>query len=161
MTIHRRSNRQYVAMTDDELWQFLAEQKVMLFSFVLGDGYPHLSPIWYVTMDHVIYFRATSNKVKATVTDGAKVCCAVEQGEKFTDLRGAIIWGRARVIRDQHLIERYNVLAREKYTGLSSADLSVPEEWARQREEDPYTFIAVAPERLSSWDNRKLNSWTA
>lgn len=161
MTIHRRSNRQYVAMTDEEVWQFVAEQKVMLFSFVLANGYPHLSPIWYVTLDDVIYFRVTSNKVKATVADGAKVCCAVEEGEKYTDLRGAIIWGRATVVRDQHLVERYKLLAREKYSGVASADLSVPEEWARQREADPYTFIAIVPERISSWDNRKLDSWAS
>jgi len=160
MTSYARANRQYVAMSEPEVWQFLDTARVMSFSFVRADGYPHVSPVWFVAMDRTLYFRTTGDKAKARLAQDSRVCCAVEDGERFTDLRGVILWGRAAVADEPDTIERYSALAAVKYAGLSSRDLRVPERWAADRAEQRQTLTAVRVERVASWDNRRLDGWT-
>src|SRR6202167_5594470 len=154
-----RANRQYVAMTSDEVWQFVDSQKVMHVALAGEDGYPHVTPVWHVSIDRVVYFRATSNKVKAKLADDAKVCCALDDGEGFTELRGVIIRGHARVLTDHKLLRRCSELIDVKYTGLRSRDLGVPDRWLAARDAESSSMIAVTPVRISSWDNSKLDAW--
>jgi nitroimidazol reductase NimA-like FMN-containing flavoprotein (pyridoxamine 5'-phosphate oxidase superfamily) len=154
-----RVNKQYVAMTTTEVWQFIDSQKVMYAAFVDENDYPHVTPVWHVSIDRTIYFRATSNKVKAKLAGDARVCCTVADGEKFTELRGVVVRGRSRVVSDPALVGRCGDLMDEKYVGLRSRDLNVPDRWLAARNAEPSTMIEVTPERISSWDNRKLESW--
>jgi nitroimidazol reductase NimA-like FMN-containing flavoprotein (pyridoxamine 5'-phosphate oxidase superfamily) len=154
-----RANRQYVAMTPDEVWQFVDSQKVMRVAFSDQNGYPHVTPVWHVSIDRVVYFRATSNKVKAKLADDAKVCCELDDGEGFTELRGVVIRGHARVLTEPALIRRCSELIDVKYTGLRSRDLGVPDRWLAARDAERSSMIEVTPVRISSWDNSKLDSW--
>lgn len=152
---HRRANRQYIAMSDDELWRFLDEQRLMTVAFAT-DSYPHLTPVWYVVAEHALFFRASSNKAKAKLADGALVSCSVEGGDAFTELRGAMIRGAAEHVSDPVMIERYHRLKAEKYAGLSSDYLDMPESWRVERAREQPVIIRITPHRMSSWDNRKL-----
>lgn len=156
MIEYRRANKQYVAMTEAEVWSFIDARKVMFIAFVGADGYPHLTPVWHVSDGARIWFRATSNKVKVKLADGAKVCCAFEDGVRFTELRGVVLWGRSSIVRDPAVLERYDALKARKFAGLSSQDLPMPAEWLRERSTETHTIVEVVPERISSWDNRKL-----
>jgi nitroimidazol reductase NimA-like FMN-containing flavoprotein (pyridoxamine 5'-phosphate oxidase superfamily) len=154
-----RANRQYVAMTPDEVWQFVDSQQQMYVALSGEDGYPHVTPVWHVSIDQVLYFRATSNKVKAKLADDAKVCCALADGQGFTELRGVVIRGHARVLGDPELIRRCSELIDVKYAGLRSRDLGVPDRWLAARDAESSSMIQVAPVRISSWDNSKLDAW--
>jgi nitroimidazol reductase NimA-like FMN-containing flavoprotein (pyridoxamine 5'-phosphate oxidase superfamily) len=156
---HVRVNRQYVAMTSAEVWRFVDSQKVMFVAFVDENEYPHVTPVWHVSIDGTLYFRATSTKVKAKLADHAKVCCTLADGERFTELRGVVIRGRAQVLTDDALIKRCGDLIDEKYVGLRSRDLNVPGRWLAARNAEASSMIEVTPERISSWDNSKLDSW--
>lgn len=156
---YRRVNRQYVAMTTAEVWEFVDAQKVAFAAFVDHDLYPHVTPVWYISIAGTIYFRATSNKVKAKLADGARMCFTIADGEGFTQLRGVVIRGRSRIVTDQALIERCGELLDEKYAGLRSRDLGVPDRWLAARDLDRSSMVAVTPERISSWDNSKLDAW--
>jgi nitroimidazol reductase NimA-like FMN-containing flavoprotein (pyridoxamine 5'-phosphate oxidase superfamily) len=157
---YRRVNRQYVAMTTAQVWEYIDSQRVAFAAFVDGDLYPHVTPVWYVSIDGMVYFRATSNKVKAKLADDARVCVTIADGEGFTELRGVVIRGRSRILTDPALIERCSELLDRKYTGLRSRDLGVPGHWLAARDLDASSMVAVTPERISSWDNSKLNEWT-
>jgi nitroimidazol reductase NimA-like FMN-containing flavoprotein (pyridoxamine 5'-phosphate oxidase superfamily) len=156
---YTRANKQYVAMTKAEVWRFIDSQKIMRVAFVDEDGYPHVTPVWQVAVDGMLYFRATSNKVKAKLAGEAKVCCTLDDGERFTELRGVLIRGRTRVLADAALIRHCTDLIDAKYTGLRSRDLGVPDQWLTARESEAHSMIEVTPERISSWDNSKLASW--
>jgi nitroimidazol reductase NimA-like FMN-containing flavoprotein (pyridoxamine 5'-phosphate oxidase superfamily) len=156
---YRRVNRQYVAMTTAEVWEFVDSQRVAFVAFVDRDMYPHVTPVWYVSIAGTLYFRATSNKVKAKLADNARVCCTFADGERFTELRGVVIRGRSRLLNDPALIERCSELLDKKYAGLRSRDLDVPDRWLAARDLDSSSMVAVAPERISSWDNSKLDAW--
>jgi nitroimidazol reductase NimA-like FMN-containing flavoprotein (pyridoxamine 5'-phosphate oxidase superfamily) len=157
---YRRANRQYVAMTAAEVWDYIGSQKVAFAAFVDGDLYPHVTPVWYVAITGTVYFRATSNKVKAKLADDARVCITIADGEGFTELRGVVIRGRSRILADPAVIELCSELLDEKYAGLRSRDLGVPGHWLAARDLDSSSMVAVTPERIASWDNSKLNEWT-
>jgi nitroimidazol reductase NimA-like FMN-containing flavoprotein (pyridoxamine 5'-phosphate oxidase superfamily) len=156
---YARVNRQYVAMTTEEVWDFVDSQKVMYAAFVDENEYPHVTPVWHVSIGELVYFRATSNKVKAKLADNAKVCCTLADGEGFTELRGVVIRGHSRVLDDPELIQRCNELMDAKYTGLRSRDLGVSGRWLAARDSESSTMIEVTPVKISSWDNSKLDSW--
>src|SRR4051812_13938642 len=135
MTIaYRRANKQYVAMSEQDVWRFIGDQKVMFFALVAEDGYPHVTPVWFVAVDQKLYFRAQPYKVKARLADGAKVCCALEEGATYPEMRGAVIRGRSRQVGDEpSLIERVTAQETEKYRGMGHTSLKAPDEWRRER----------------------------
>jgi nitroimidazol reductase NimA-like FMN-containing flavoprotein (pyridoxamine 5'-phosphate oxidase superfamily) len=156
---YKRVNRQYVAMTTDEVWSFIDSQKVMFVGYTDSNGDPHVTPVWHIRIDGTVYFRATSNKVKAKLADNSPVCCTIADGERFTELRGVVIRGNSRLVRAAGLVERCSELLDEKYVGLRSRDLQVPERWMAARELDGSSMIEVTPWQISSWDNSKLDAW--
>src|SRR5258708_37998880 len=83
MISYRRINRQYVAMSEEEVWDYLEPKNTIYVAFVQDDGYPHLTPVWFVVMDRKLYFRGSSYKVKFRLARSAKVCCACDDGTKY------------------------------------------------------------------------------
>jgi len=160
MVRYGRVYKSYVAMTRDEVWRFIDEQRTMFVAFETGDGYPHLTPVWFVVADEKLYFRTSAGKAKAALAEAGRVCCSVADGERFTELRGVMVRGRTRLVSEADLLEQYRRLKAVKYAGLTSADLDVPDEWSRSRDADGPTIVEITPERISSWDNSKLASWS-
>ncbi len=159
MATYGRVHKSYVAMTRDEVWRFIDAQRTMFVAFGVDDDFPHLTPVWYVLADQKLYFRTSAGKMKARLADAGRVCCSIADGERFTELRGVMVRGRTRLVSEADLVERYRQLKAVKYAGLTSADLEVPDLWSRSRGAEAQAIIEIAPERISSWDNRKLASW--
>ena len=159
MATYGRVHKSYVAMTPEEVWRFIDGQRTMFIAFGTDDGFPHLTPVWYVLADEKLYFRTTTGKTKAKLADAGRVCCSIADGERFTELRGVMVRGRTRLVSEADLTEQYQRLKAVKYAGLTSADLEVPDLWSRARSAEAQTIIEITPERITSWDNRKLASW--
>jgi nitroimidazol reductase NimA-like FMN-containing flavoprotein (pyridoxamine 5'-phosphate oxidase superfamily) len=143
-------------MTPDEVWQFLASQPTLFFALVAADGYPFVTPVWFVLKDHVIWFHGASYKAKFALADGAKVCCTCADGERYPELRGVVIRGRSSVVRDSAHLDDVESRMRAKYADRTFKQAEVPEAWLLARRGETKTWIAVHPERISSWDNTKL-----
>lgn len=159
MISYRRANRQYLPMTEEEVWRYLeSRQGAMFVAFVREDGYPHLTPVWFVAVDRKLYFSGKSYKAKMRLADSAKVCCSWEDGFRYTELRGVALWGRSRVVDDPAVIERVKALLKAKNAGRAYEQSEVPGDWARERRSESTTIVEIQPERVSSWDNRKLRS---
>jgi nitroimidazol reductase NimA-like FMN-containing flavoprotein (pyridoxamine 5'-phosphate oxidase superfamily) len=145
-------------MTESESWKHLAAQQTLFVSFVQEDGYPHVSPVRFVIIDQRIYFRGKSYKVKMKLADGAKVCCAWDNGGlRFWDLRGAVIFGRSRVIDDPDLLSHVARLLKAKYAGRTAeTGPDGSSRWMQARSLERPTVVEIQPERVSTWDNTKL-----
>src|ERR1700694_2426254 len=109
---HRRANRQYIAMRDNELWSFIDSQKKLYVAFPMENGYPHVSPIWFCVLDKKLYLRTQDYKVKTQLARNGKACCTLDEGQAYRTLRGVIIWGSSRVLTEQPLIERIEKIMR-------------------------------------------------
>jgi nitroimidazol reductase NimA-like FMN-containing flavoprotein (pyridoxamine 5'-phosphate oxidase superfamily) len=156
LVLYRRANRQYVAMSREEVWRFLESQRRVYLGFSMENGYPHVTPIWFVLIGKRIYMRAQDYKVKVGLAAKGKACVAIDDGDKYRELRGAVMWGRSKIVTDKKLIARVRRLFEEKYSERQWQAEEMPKEWVKERTKEKRAFIEFVPEKVDSWDNRKV-----
>jgi nitroimidazol reductase NimA-like FMN-containing flavoprotein (pyridoxamine 5'-phosphate oxidase superfamily) len=156
LVLYRRANRQYVAMSRKEVWQFLGSQRRVYLGFTLENGYPHVTPIWFVIMGEKIYMRAQDYKVKVALAAKGKACVVIDDGDKYRELRGAVMWGESRLISERGLIARITARFEAKYSERQWKADEMPQEWVTERNKEKRAFIEFVPEKVDSWDNRKV-----
>jgi len=147
MVVYKRANRQYVAMSEDEVWKFLESQNKVYAGFTMKNGYPHVSPLW---------FCVENRKTKVELARTGKACCATDDGFLYRELRGVIVWGRSRVLTDQGLIRHVNEILDKKYEKQQWKPADMPRGWVAERRREARAFIEVTPQRVDSWDNSKV-----
>ncbi len=117
---HNRANRQYEAMTDDEVWRFLFPKEKIFVAFPMKNGFPHLSPVWFCLLDKKIF------------------------------------WGRSRIVFEEDLVERIEKVLKVKYRTQQWKASQMPKWWVQERKAEKRAYIEITPEKISSWDNRKV-----
>ncbi len=153
------SHRTEIRMTDEEIRDYLTNSRTIILITNGRRGYPHAVAMFYTTDDDLTVNMATygrSQKIKNIERD-SKVTLLIESGEKYEELRGLMIEGRAEVVED--LDKTVAVMVE----GTSSPDQPMPD--ASQLDEDikiamagKRLLIRVKPERFVSWDHSKLSS---
>jgi PPOX class probable F420-dependent enzyme len=149
--------RDAIRMSEDELETFLAGQLVVSCATIGRDGWPHVMPLWYIVRDGEIWVwtYAASQKVRNLQRD-PRATLLVEAGERYDELRGAMLKARAVIERDAELVTALGLAIYERYYD------EVPHE-VRQ------SVVRQAPKRVgirfvelsrASWDHRKLAAAT-
>jgi nitroimidazol reductase NimA-like FMN-containing flavoprotein (pyridoxamine 5'-phosphate oxidase superfamily) len=156
MVVYRRANRQYVAMSEEEVWKFLESQNKIYVAFTKNDGYPHVSPIWFCIEEGKIFMRTHDYKVKTGLARSGKACCVTDDGYLYRELRGVIVWGRSRVLAEEKLIDHINQVLDRKYAQQQWKPSEMPRRWVDERRGETRAFIEVTPEIIDSWDNSKV-----
>jgi nitroimidazol reductase NimA-like FMN-containing flavoprotein (pyridoxamine 5'-phosphate oxidase superfamily) len=156
LPVYKRANRQYVAMSRKEVWEFLQSQRRVYLGFSMDDGYPHVTPIWFVTIGEKVYMRAQSYKVKVGLAKKGKACVVIDDGDRYRELKGAVMWGRSRLLSDKRLISKVGALFEEKYADRQWKAAEMPGAWVRARSKETRSFIEFVPEKVDSWDNSKV-----
>jgi nitroimidazol reductase NimA-like FMN-containing flavoprotein (pyridoxamine 5'-phosphate oxidase superfamily) len=109
------------------------------------DGFPHTVPLGYfrIGRDVVMGVRDGTRKV-ANVESNPKVSVMLEDGSTMSDIRGVMIQGHARIVREP---DEALQLARD-----GAKARGVPEsEWPSAARPGS-VYIRVSPERILSWD---------
>lgn len=156
MALYRRANRQYVAMSRREVWQFIESQRRVYVGFAMDDGYPHVTPIWFVVIGKKVYVRAQSYKVKVALAAKGKACVVIDDGDSYRELRGVVMWGRSKLIVEKRLVAKLTALFDAKYSERQWKAEEMPKEWVKDRRKETRTYIEFVPEKVDSWDNRKV-----
>ena len=156
MALYRRANRQYVALSRREVWQFLESQRRVYLGFSMENGYAHVTPIWFVIVRERVYMRAQDYKVKVGLAAKGTACVVIDDGDKYRELRGAVMWGRSRLISEKRLIAKLTELFDAKYSDRQWKADEMPKDWVRERSTEKRAFIEFVPEKVDSWDNRKV-----
>jgi PPOX class probable F420-dependent enzyme len=158
------SGRAAIAMTGAETAEFLASQRKVQVATVGRDGAPHLTTLFYVVDDLgrlAFWTYGTSQKVRNLERD-PRVGCLVEAGEDYSQLRGVSINGRADLVREPERVVAIGSLVVARMFGVSSIDelgdlgRREVERQARKR-----VGVVVVPERVATWDHRKLGAGPA
>ena len=152
----RRANTQYVAMTEGEVWRFLASKDRIFVAFATRRGFPHVTPMWFCVLDGRIYLRTQDYKVKVRLARVGKVCCSIDEGKRYRELRGVTIWGRSRVVTENALIRSASRAMDARYRSLQWKESEMPQKWVADRKLERRAYIEIIPEKISSWDNRKV-----
>jgi hypothetical protein len=151
---HRRA----VRLSDDEAWGLVAEQRKVQVATIGPGGWPHLVTLFHAVRAGSLVFwtYARSQKISNLERD-PRLTCLVEAGEDYAELRGVQIVGRARVLRAREDVAEVGHAVVCRLLGLDPADPldpAVDAEVARQA--GKRVAVEVVPERLASWDHRKL-----
>lgn len=157
------SRRDQIRMTQDEERAFLEQGFTAILTSLSRDGLPHPVAMWYVVIDGLAHFAtyAKSQKV-VNLRRNPKAALLVEAGKTYEELRGLLIQGRAEVRDDPHLAFRVQRGLFEKYTlgkvGIEpgTEPLAVPLEQTLRQRAAKRAAVLVHPERVASWDHRKL-----
>ena len=94
------SGRDGVRMGDVEIADFLDDNLKVQVASIGKDGAPHLTTLFYVTLDGSIAFwtYATSQKVRNLERD-PRVSALVETGSEYSELAGVSVQGTAELVR--------------------------------------------------------------
>jgi PPOX class probable F420-dependent enzyme len=151
------AGRDAVRLTDEELDDFLDSNMKVQVATNGPDGHPHLTTLFYVMVDGQMFFwtYGKSQKIQNLRRD-PRITCLVEDGVDYFELRGATIFGKARLIEDyDQLVDLGGRVARRMAGGADLGELGdqIVAQQARKR-----VGVIVEPEHIASWDHRKMTA---
>ena len=147
--------RDKIRMSEAELDELFAECRSLQVATIGKDGAPHLTTLWYSRHEGKILFETYGKSQKVlNMQRDPRVALLCEAGTGYAELRGVSVQGRAELIEDNP--ER-TALMRElidhHFPGQDDAALdAMADQMARKR-----IVVRVVPEKLMSWDHRKLD----
>ena len=141
-------------MAPEERETFLRDERTCRVASVGGDGSPHVTPLWFVWDGASLWLTSIVRSQRWTdLQRDGRVSVIVDTGHDFMELRGVEIKGRAEVVGE---VPR---------TGEPNAELVVPERLfadkyagGRVHHDGRHAWLRVSPEKMVSWDFRKLVS---
>ena len=141
-------------MNEDEVDAFIEEQKSLQVATIERDGSIHLSTLWFARVDKRVVFETytKSQKIKNLQRD-PRITLLWEDGDVYDQLRGVMIKGTARLVTDHSEVFP---LALEV---MKRNQPDIPEEVLEQAADQmaaKRTAVVVEPQKVISWDHRKL-----
>ena len=148
------SRRAEIAMTDQERDQFLDEGWTLQVATNGPGGFPHLAAMWYVVIDGIVHFTTFGKSQKiVNLQRDPRITAMLEAGESYEELRGLVIRGTAELVTDAHTTASVMSMVANKYRGMpiptETPEAAMPAAAKR-------TTVRIQPERVYSWDHRKL-----
>jgi PPOX class probable F420-dependent enzyme len=151
------SRRAQIRMTNEEVDAFLASSKTIILCSIGPDGVPHPMPMWFgIEPDGAVVMTTftKSQKIRNLERD-PRVSLLVESGEEYAELQGVLLYGSADLVPETERVVDILVTVTKRSGGIPAG----AEEAARagiQATAKKRTGIRVRPDRVVSWDHRKL-----
>ena len=151
------SRRKQIEMTEQEVREFLDASKTIIINSIGRDGVPHPMPMWFGMDDDgavVMTTFAKSQKILNLERD-PRVSLLAEAGEQYAELRGVVLYGKAELLRDQDAILGILEKVAQRSGGAGDAPAEAIREGLRGTAAKR-VGLRIAPEKVVSWDHRKL-----
>ena len=148
-------SRDAVRMSEAEISAFLAEAHSLQVATLGKDGAPHLTTVWFAVHEGAILFETYGKSQKVVnLQRDPRIAVLVEDGRTYDQLRGVSINGTAEVIEDNpERTALMRVLVDNHFPGQPAKPL---DEMA-SRMAEKRVVIRVKPDKIMSWDHRKLD----
>lgn len=146
--------RDAIAMTDEEMWDFIESRKSIQVATLNRDGSPHLTTLWFAVADGKIVLETfTKSQKVVNLERDPRIALLLEAGESYDQLRGVSINATAELVREVDEVHRLHtaVLVRNQPDVPADVLDKVSAGMAHKK-----TAILVKPERVMSWDHTKL-----
>jgi PPOX class probable F420-dependent enzyme len=144
-------------MTDEEVAEFLLQERTVICATNGQDGFPHLMPLWYVVRAGTIWAWtfAKSQKVRNLERD-PRATLQVEAGDAYEQLRGVMLRTDVTIHRDTEIVEALGLELFDRYRS-DGVDGLTDEVRAMVRAQAPKRVALQFVERSrATWDHRKL-----
>jgi len=148
------SRRDQIRFTAEEQSAFLAEQRTVICATQGARGWPHLMPLWYVVRNGELWAwtYGRSQKVRNLERD-PRATLQIEAGETYDQLRGVMIEARTELHREPEIISGVGAELLARYGG---GPITPEIEAAVAAQAPKRVAMRFVPERIASWDHRKL-----
>jgi PPOX class probable F420-dependent enzyme len=147
------NQRAQITMTEAEVTRFIVEGRTATMATNGPDGVPHLVAMWYGVLDGKIWFETKAKSQKAqNLRRDNRISAMIEDGLTYDALRGISIEGTAEIIDDPDTIWKVGVDVWERYNGPYTEEMKPFVEVMLHKR----VVVRVDPERVRSWDHRKL-----
>jgi PPOX class probable F420-dependent enzyme len=151
------SRRDQIRMSDAELRDFLAEQKIVSVATIGPNGRPHLVPLWYVVDGGDLrgWTYAKSQKAKNLERD-PHATLQIEDGVDYADLRGVMFECDVEIETDPDKVADYGMALFARYGPGDDGEL--PDEVRQMvlKQAEKRIGLRFVPTRTVSWDHSKL-----
>ena len=150
------SRRDQIRLTERELSELLAQERVAVVSSLGPRGWPHAIPMWFVPRlgEVWIWTYAKSQKVRNLGRD-PRATVLVESGHDYGELRGTMIEAEAEIHTDAATVVDFAEQLTLRYAeGISS--LGEEAKAALEAQAPKRVAIQFKALRTASWDHRKL-----
>jgi PPOX class probable F420-dependent enzyme len=150
MGVHQRGQ---IVMSDEEVTEFLREQRVATLATTGPSGHPHLVAMWYAVIDGGLWFETKAKSQKAVnLRRDDRVTVMIETGHTYDALRGVALEGRASIVDDAEALWAVGVSIWERYNGPYHEEVRPWVELMLHKR----VAVRLDVERTRSWDHRKL-----
>jgi PPOX class probable F420-dependent enzyme len=148
------SRRDQIQLTSAERTAFLLQQRTVVCATNGVRGWPHLMPLWYVMRGEELWAwtYGKSQKVRNLERD-PRATLQVEDGQRYEELRGVMIEARTYLHRD---LETVTALGSELISRYSPGGATAEIDAAVRAQAPKRVALQFSPERIASWDHRKL-----
>jgi nitroimidazol reductase NimA-like FMN-containing flavoprotein (pyridoxamine 5'-phosphate oxidase superfamily) len=137
-----------LSLTPEELEAYLRERRTVRVATVGPDGTPHVVPLWFVWLDGAMFLNSTlGNPTVENLLRTSRAAGVVDDGESYDSLRGAVLTGVAERAEDDPRLAEVERSWSEKYLGGGELHYR---RWRNR------VWLRVVPERIASWDFRKI-----
>jgi nitroimidazol reductase NimA-like FMN-containing flavoprotein (pyridoxamine 5'-phosphate oxidase superfamily) len=144
-------------LTDDEIWEYVANAHTGIMTTLRRDGMPIAMPLWFMVADRAIYVSTRGKKLQRLAHD-PRASFLVESGELWAELKAVHFTGTAAVVDpDPELLARIEAEHSRKYDAFRTAAEDMPEAVAHVYA-STMRWVRFTPDaRVLSWSNAKLN----
>ena len=147
--------RDAVRLTDEEVAAFLEGAMKVQVATIGPHGEPHLTTLFYVLAEGRITFWTYGRSQKiANLRRDDRITCLVEDGQDYFELRGVSISGRARLVEDYDEVVRIGFRIATRMA--DGADLGAYGTDLVRQQAHKRVGVVVEPEKVASWDHRKM-----
>ena len=152
----KKNLREKIRMDAEEIEEFIEEQKSLQVGTINSDGSIHLSTLWFAVVDGLIVFETyTSSQKVVNLERDPRITVLLEDGLEYNNLRGVMIKGVANLVSEptevkeiaREVIKRNQPEIPDEMLDDAAASLAVKR-----------TVVTVIPEKVVSWDHRKISS---
>ncbi|RJO74969.1 PPOX class F420-dependent oxidoreductase [Nocardia panacis] len=153
------NQRAQIVMSDTEITEFLTRSRIATMATLGPNGRPHLIAMWYALLETPagtipeLWFETKTKSQKAVnLRRDPRITCMIEAGDTYDQLRGLSIEGTAEIIDDPNRLFAVGVSIWERYTAPYTEEARPMVEAMLNKR----VAIRVIPDRIRSWDHRKL-----
>jgi len=141
-------------MSDEEVAAFVEQQRVVVVATIGARGWPHLMPLWYVVREGEIWgwTYAKSQKARNLERDD-RATLQLEDGAEYQELRGVMLEVHTVIHREIDLVAE---LGAEIFRRYGNAALGPDFMEAVRAQAAKRVGLQFVPQRVASWDHRKL-----
>jgi PPOX class probable F420-dependent enzyme len=148
------NQRDKVKMSPAEADAFLHQERTTTMCSIHPDGSIHAVAMWYAFLDGTLAVetKRKSQKVQNLRRD-PRLTFLVEAGDKYANLRGVELVGRARIVEEPGPVWEFGVSMWERYVSPYSEEQQQLVEMMMHNR----VVVAIDVTRVVSWDHRKLS----